>query len=208
MSLYGLMHSFRIHNENEREKLNRKVCLNPRLVVHIFEHLPMCSQPQRISHEDEEAAPLSSLSQFYLFIFSLLQTSRQFELGHFLKTKQQEKSINPWALLENFSLLAFIQKTPGSSVVGHIGRRTRTCRHRSYSGTSRPPLKCLSCGQACGMACTTNWSPLTEVSLWDCYIIAGKWRTRSLFNCHTVNPNAPIVFVAEAPLYPKESPIF
>lgn len=83
-----------------------------------------------------------------------------------------------------------------------------TCRHRTYSGTSCSPLKYLSCGQPCSMACTTNWSPLTEVSLWDCYIIAGKWRRASLFNCDTVNPNVPIIFVAEPPLYSETSHIF
>lgn len=92
-------------------------------------------------------------------------------------------------------------------MVGNIWRTTGTCRHRSYSGTSCSPLKYLSCGQPCSMACTTNWSPLTEVSLWDCYIIAGKWRRASLFNCDTANPNVAIIFVAEPPLCSETSEI-
>lgn len=67
--------------------------------------------------------------------------------------------------------------------------KTGTYRHRTYSGMSCSPLKYLSCGLPCSMVCTTNWSSLTEVSLWDCYIIAGKWQRPSLFNCDTLNPN-------------------
>lgn len=89
----------------------------------------------------------------------------------------------------------------------NVWRTMGTYRHRTYSGTSCSPLKYLSGGYPCSMACTTNWSPLTEVSLWDCYIIAGKWRRASLFNCDTVNPNAPITFVAEPLLYSETSKI-
>lgn len=128
--------------------------------------------------------------------------------GHLPKKTQQDK-INQWV---HFGKLLLISPFCKRSMLAKL--LTTLDGGRGHAGTEPtqarpvPPLKYLSCGQLCSMACTTNWSPLTEVSLWDCYIIAGKWRRDSLFNCDTVNPNAPIIFVAEGPLYSEESPFF
>lgn len=134
------------------------------------------------------------------------------QLGHFTKLrrqnnkkKKQNKKKKMIGKLFLFSL--YFKRSMQTKSWATFEGLQGTCRHRTYSGTSCSPLKYLSCGRPCSMACTTNWSPLTEVSLWDCYIIAGKWRRTSLFNCDTVNPNLPIIFVAEPPLCSEASPI-
>lgn len=75
--------------------------------------------------------------------------------------------------------------------------KTGTSRHRTYSGMSCSPLKYLSCGLPCSMVCTTNWSPLTEVSLWDCYIIARSGRDPHFLIVTHWTQMYPIVLVSE-----------